>query len=305
MRPATGTPYPLSAERGRRLDPGLSEGARPGRALERARLPATGGGVAGADPTPTGGPWDVVVLGGGAAGLWAAGTAAARGRRVLLLEKNRRVGVKILASGGGACNLTTSLPAREAARWFRPRGERFLDEGVPPGVTARADVKGRRPPLVLDPGHRLQPVGRPLEEPRQLPGHLFGRLAGDPRALDLESVVSDVDRVGDADPGADVLERAPAHDRETPPGTREPGQNRPAGGGQRGRRRVLGDLDQRAVEVERHQDRPAREPFADPVQIVEGGGETVRGARAAHGAPWTSEAARAAAASVRNSASHV
>ena len=128
----------------------------------------------------------------------------------------------------------------------------MVDEGVPPGVTARADVKGRRPPLVLDPGHRLQPVGRPLEEPRQLPGHLFGRLAGDPRALDLESVVSDVDRVGDADPGADVLERAPAHDRETPPGTREPGQNRPAGGGQRGRRRVLGDLDQRAVEVERH-----------------------------------------------------
>ena len=72
------------------------------------------------------------------------------------------------------------------------------------------------------------------------------------RALDLESVVSDVDRVGDADPGADVLERAPAHDRETPLGTREPGQNRPACGGQRGRRRVLGDLDQRAVEVERH-----------------------------------------------------
>jgi predicted Rossmann fold flavoprotein len=47
---------------------------------------------------------------------------------VLLLEKNLRVGVKILASGGGACNLTTSLPAREAARWFRPRGERFLRE---------------------------------------------------------------------------------------------------------------------------------------------------------------------------------
>jgi predicted Rossmann fold flavoprotein len=72
------------------------------------------------------GPFDAVVLGAGAAGLWAAAAAGARGRRVLLLEKNRRVGVKILASGGGACNLTTSLPAREAARWFRPRGERFL-----------------------------------------------------------------------------------------------------------------------------------------------------------------------------------
>ena len=73
-----------------------------------------------------GGPWDVLILGGGAAGLWAAGTAAQRGRRVLLLEKNRRVGVKILASGGGACNLTTTLTAREAAHWFRRAGERFL-----------------------------------------------------------------------------------------------------------------------------------------------------------------------------------
>jgi predicted Rossmann fold flavoprotein len=69
---------------------------------------------------------DVLVLGAGAAGLWAAGTAARGGRKVLLLEKNRRVGVKILASGGGHCNLTTTLPAREAARWFGRSGERFL-----------------------------------------------------------------------------------------------------------------------------------------------------------------------------------
>jgi predicted Rossmann fold flavoprotein len=71
-------------------------------------------------------PHDVVVIGGGAAGLWAAAAAARRGSSVLLLEKNARPGVKILASGGGACNLTTSLGAREAAWWFRPRGERFL-----------------------------------------------------------------------------------------------------------------------------------------------------------------------------------
>lgn len=77
------------------------------------------------DPA-AGAPWEALVLGGGAAGLWAAGTAAARGRRVLLLEKNPRVGVKVLASGGGACNLTTTLGPREAARWFGREGERFL-----------------------------------------------------------------------------------------------------------------------------------------------------------------------------------
>jgi predicted Rossmann fold flavoprotein len=78
-----------------------------------------------ADPA-SGGPYDAIVLGAGAAGLWAAAVAGERGRRILVLEKNARVGAKILASGGGACNLTTTLPAPEAARWFRRDGERFL-----------------------------------------------------------------------------------------------------------------------------------------------------------------------------------
>jgi predicted Rossmann fold flavoprotein len=50
--------------------------------------------------------WDVVVIGAGAAGLMAAIHAAERGRRTLLLEKNRRAGVKILMSGGTRCNIT-------------------------------------------------------------------------------------------------------------------------------------------------------------------------------------------------------
>ena len=43
--------------------------------------------------------WDAIVVGGGAAGLWAAGTSAERGKRVLVLEKNNKAGVKILMSG--------------------------------------------------------------------------------------------------------------------------------------------------------------------------------------------------------------
>ncbi|MSU77283.1 MAG: aminoacetone oxidase family FAD-binding enzyme [Gemmataceae bacterium] len=50
--------------------------------------------------------WDVVVVGAGAAGLFAAICAAERGRRVLVLEKNRKPGVKILMSGGTRCNIT-------------------------------------------------------------------------------------------------------------------------------------------------------------------------------------------------------
>jgi predicted Rossmann fold flavoprotein len=69
---------------------------------------------------------DVVILGAGAAGLWAAGTAAARGRNVLLLEKNARVGVKILASGGTHCNVTTTLEGTALRDAFGREGGRFL-----------------------------------------------------------------------------------------------------------------------------------------------------------------------------------
>ena len=49
---------------------------------------------------------DVIVIGGGAAGLLCAITAGQRGRRVLVLEGSNRVGKKILMSGGGRCNFT-------------------------------------------------------------------------------------------------------------------------------------------------------------------------------------------------------
>lgn len=50
--------------------------------------------------------FDAIVIGGGAAGLMCAGVAGQRGRRVLLIEHNARVGDKILISGGGRCNFT-------------------------------------------------------------------------------------------------------------------------------------------------------------------------------------------------------
>ncbi len=54
--------------------------------------------------------WDVVVIGGGPAGMMAAGRAAERGRSVLLLEKNPAPGKKLLITGGGRCNLTNNKP---------------------------------------------------------------------------------------------------------------------------------------------------------------------------------------------------
>lgn len=50
--------------------------------------------------------YDVIVIGGGAAGLMCAITAGQRGRRVVVLEGSNKIGKKILMSGGGRCNFT-------------------------------------------------------------------------------------------------------------------------------------------------------------------------------------------------------
>jgi len=49
--------------------------------------------------------YDVIVIGGGASGMMAAGRAAECGRRVLLLEKNKQLGKKLSVTGGGRCNI--------------------------------------------------------------------------------------------------------------------------------------------------------------------------------------------------------
>ncbi len=52
--------------------------------------------------------YDVVVIGGGPAGMMAAGRAAELGAKVLLLEKNNKLGKKLLITGGGRCNVTNA-----------------------------------------------------------------------------------------------------------------------------------------------------------------------------------------------------
>ncbi|MGH7938816.1 MAG: NAD(P)/FAD-dependent oxidoreductase, partial [Bryobacteraceae bacterium] len=65
--------------------------------------------------------YDVIVIGGGAAGLMCAFTAGRRGRRVALLEHNARVGLKIAISGGGRCNFTNLFAAAENYLSANPR----------------------------------------------------------------------------------------------------------------------------------------------------------------------------------------
>ena len=69
--------------------------------------------------------YDGIIIGGGPAGMFAAITAASRGQKVLLLERNDRLGKKLLITGKGRCNVTNTCTAQEVLQ-NTPRNGRFL-----------------------------------------------------------------------------------------------------------------------------------------------------------------------------------
>ena len=70
-------------------------------------------------------PYDVIVVGAGAAGMMAAGTAARSGKRVLLIEKMEKSGRKVRITGKGRCNLTNARPPEEFASQIRTNADFF------------------------------------------------------------------------------------------------------------------------------------------------------------------------------------
>ena len=103
--------------------------------------------------------YDGIVIGGGPAGMMAAITAAQRGSRVLLLERNGKLGKKLLITGKGRCNLTNDCSAQEVLRNV-PRNGRFLFSAMtafPPEQT-KAFFESRGCPLKTERGNRVFPV---------------------------------------------------------------------------------------------------------------------------------------------------
>ena len=73
--------------------------------------------------------YDLIIIGGGAAGLLAAASAIRASKNVLLLEKNSKLGVKILMSGGSRCNITHACDSRDIVSAFGPKGK-FLHSAL-------------------------------------------------------------------------------------------------------------------------------------------------------------------------------
>ncbi len=102
---------------------------------------------------------DVIVVGAGAAGLLCAGTAARRGLRVLLLEKNPRPARKVMITGKGRCNVTNHCSPQDFLLAVR-RNARFLYSAIygfsPEDTMALFEDLGI--PLKTERGNRVFPV---------------------------------------------------------------------------------------------------------------------------------------------------
>ena len=103
--------------------------------------------------------FDRIIIGGGAAGMFAAGFAGQRGERVLVLEKRERPARKILVTGKGRCNLTNNCTPQQFIAAVR-RNPRFLMSAAytfPPQQTM-AVFEGLGVPLKTERGGRVFPV---------------------------------------------------------------------------------------------------------------------------------------------------
>ena len=103
--------------------------------------------------------YDVIVIGGGASGMMAAGRAAERGKSVLLLEKNAAVGKKLDITGGGRCNITNAEFDRRAFAKHYGAAEQFLYSPLSQfGVQDTFDFFAKRGlPLVVEARKRAFP----------------------------------------------------------------------------------------------------------------------------------------------------
>ena len=103
--------------------------------------------------------YDGIVIGGGPAGMLAAITAAQRGQHVLLLERNDRLGKKLLITGKGRCNVTNNCSVDEVMKNI-PRNGRFLYSAMnaypPERIMDYLSTAGC--PLKTERGNRVFPV---------------------------------------------------------------------------------------------------------------------------------------------------
>ena len=155
--------------------------------------PRAPGSLAPTDPAAA---VDVLVVGAGAAGMMAAIQAARRGRSTLLLEKKQRPGLKILISGGGRCNLTTTRTGADLEAQYGAVRGRFLRHALRafPPTALREFIEAAGVPLREEDLEKLFPVSQRAAD---VVDALLREVHTAGAALRLEVAVRSVDRQGE------------------------------------------------------------------------------------------------------------
>lgn len=137
----------------------------------------------------------IAVIGGGAAGMMAAFSAASAGASVTVFERGHSPGAKILLTGGGRCNFTRESEPRDFVHDLGKRG-RFMGHALAalPPSTTRKMFAGLGVPSIVEPDGRVVPVSQRAVDVR--------------RALVDALASAGVRMVG----GADVTAAAPCSD---------------------------------------------------------------------------------------------
>lgn len=104
--------------------------------------------------------WDIAVIGGGPAGMMAAGRSAELGAKVILIEKNDSLGKKLLITGGGRCNLTNAeLDTRKFLAKFKDSDKFLFSAFAQLGVKETLDFfHSKNMPTKVEEENRVFPV---------------------------------------------------------------------------------------------------------------------------------------------------
>jgi predicted Rossmann fold flavoprotein len=110
--------------------------------------------------------YDVIVVGGGPAGMMAAGRAAELGAKVALVEKNPKLGRKLLITGGGRCNITNAeLDIKKMVAKYGRKGKALFGSFARFGVEDTLEFfNGRGLPTKVEAEKRAFPVSNKAED---------------------------------------------------------------------------------------------------------------------------------------------